>query len=147
MSWSLSLHRMWSIIWEEYMLDAHVLFSVGFCPQVLTALSALNIDFYLFSTVSLLFSFWVLFLCTIIWKMFSEKKARINSPFLISLWNHSPSYSACIDCATMASNIFLHILCRFSHCIWQENLSRRIWQENSIMVGLVSLFSGLSEEV
>ena len=96
------------------MPSAQVLFSLKLCPKVLATLSVLNADFSLFSPVRLPFFSWALFTCTTCWKMLLEekKKARTNSPFLESLKNHSPPspISACIDCSTMASNIF-YIFC------------------------------------
>lgn len=93
--------RIWSIIWEEYVPSAQVVFSLKFCPHVLAALSVLNVHFSLFSPLRLPFFSWALFICTTIWKMLSEekRKARTNSPFVESLKNHSPPplISACID--------------------------------------------------
>lgn len=107
--------KKWAIIWEEFVPNAQVLFSLGFLPSSSSCIVSPEcwlffffppLFFLLYSTQEGCHFFsWDLLIYAIIWKMLSEKKARTNSSFLESLQNHSPSHSACIDCFTMTSNI------------------------------------------
>lgn len=140
MSWSLSPHGMWSIIWEEYMPSAHVLFFCGILPSspncfvssecwVLSLQPGQAAIFFL-GSIPMHYNL----------ENALREKSRINSPSLKSQPLMFCLHWLCYN----GFKHFLHILCRFCHCIWQENLSSRSY---SIMVGLRSLFSVLSEEI